>query len=203
MLFLDELPEFPRSVLEVLREPMESGTISISRANAQVEYPAKFQLVAAMNPCPCGYYGDRKGRCRCTPSQVDRYRNKISGPLLDRFDMHIQVNPMPIDELQNRPRGESSAEVRTRVVASRQQQLARQGKANALLAGKELEQHCKLAPEQRKLMASAMDRLHLSARAYDRTLRVARTLADMATSIDIQMQHLSEALGYRSLDQGR
>ncbi len=200
VLFLDELPEFPRSVLEVLREPMESGHISISRANGQVDYPAKFQLVAAMNPCPCGYHSDRKGRCRCTPAQVDRYRNRISGPLLDRFDMHIQVNAMPIDELQNRPRGESSAQVRERVVASRQRQLKRQGKANALLAGKELEHHCRLTPELRKLMANAMDRLQLSARAYDRTLRVARTLADMAASADIGAHHVSEALGYRSLD---
>lgn len=200
VLFLDELPEFPRSVLEVLREPLESGSISISRANAQVEYPAQFQLVAAMNPCPCGYYGDTKGRCRCTPAQVGRYRNKISGPLLDRFDMHIQVNTMPIEELQTKPRGESSADVRKRVVACRQQQLARQRKANALLAGEELEEHCRLAPAQQKLLAGAMEHLQLSARAYDRTLRVARTLADMAGSDEIGAAHLSEALGYRSLD---
>lgn len=201
VLFLDELPEFPRNVLEVLREPLESGQISISRANAQVEYPAAFQLVAAMNPCPCGYYGDRNGRCRCTPPLIDRYRSKISGPLLDRFDMHIQVNSIPVDELQNRPRGESSARVRERVVVSRQRQLQRQGKVNAMLTGQELTKFCRLAPAQKQLMANAVERLQLSARAYDRTLRVARTLADMAGSSEIGAAHLSEALAYRSLDQ--
>lgn len=200
VLFLDELPEFPRSVLEVLREPLETGQISISRANAQVDYPARFQLLAAMNPCPCGYHGDTHGRCRCTPAQVGRYRSKISGPLLDRFDMHIQVNIMPVNELQNRPHGESSAAVRERVLICRQRQLDRQGKANALLAGRELEQFCHLAKAEKSLIASAMERLKLSARAYDRTLRVARTLADMAGSADIGAAHLSEALGYRALD---
>jgi magnesium chelatase family protein len=137
---------------------------------------------------------------RCTPAQVDRYRNKISGPLLDRFDMHVQVSPIPIKELQTQPRGESSTRVRERVLASRRHQLERQGKANAMLSGQELEQHCSLGAQEQNLMASAMERLQLSARAYDRTLRVARTLADMAGSVSIGAAHLGEALGYRGLD---
>lgn len=200
VLFLDELPEFPRNVLEVLREPLESGHICISRANARVRFPAKFQLVAAMNPCPCGFSGDKSGRCRCTPTQVKRYQDKISGPLLDRIDLHIPVHPIPVNELQNSPLGENSATVRARVIQSRNKQIARQGHANTQLSGKHLYQHCRLGHDEKALLANAMQRLNLSARAYDRVLRVARTIADMADRTAISSAHLNEALSYRNLD---
>ena len=200
VLFLDELPEFPRTVLEVLREPLETGCICISRANAQVEYPAQFQLVAAMNPCPCGYFGDNSGRCRCTPQQVARYRDKISGPLLDRIDMHLQVQAIPITELQHQAPGESSAQVRARVMACQELQLQRQGVLNAALQGKQLRAICVLGTEQQQLLEQVMQRLHLSARAYDRILRLSRTLADLHNSPEITSAHLSEAVAYRSLD---
>ncbi len=199
-LFLDELPEFPRHVLEVMRQPLETGVVAISRANAQVTFPAQFQLIAAMNPCPCGYWGDASGRCRCTPAQVERYRQKISGPLLDRIDMHVKVNPLTIAELQDAPPGEPSREVATRVAAARQRQLVRQGLANAQLQGKPLGEHCLLPPQPRQLLAMAMDKLQLSARAYDRILRVARTIADLAGAPQLQASHVSEALAYRTLD---
>jgi magnesium chelatase family protein len=200
VLFLDELPEFPRSVLEVMREPLESGQIHISRASAQVTYPAQFQLIAAMNPCPCGFLGDPHGRCRCTPQQVARYRAKISGPLLDRIDMHVNVTALPINDLQNAPQGESSADVLARVIRTRNIQLQRQGKANAELSGKQMSQYCHLDPAPQKLLAQAMDRLQMSARAYDRILRVARTLADLQAVEAIALNHISEALAYRALD---
>ncbi len=200
VLFLDELPEFPRHVLEVLREPMESGHICISRAAAQVEYPADFQLVAAMNPCPCGFHGDASGKCLCTPPQVKRYRDKISGPLLDRIDLHVHVKSLPIAELQQSPEGESSATVRERVCVNRASQIQRQGVTNAALDGKGLQAHCALNEGEKSLLATAIDRLKLSARAYDRILRVARTIADMSDSANIQKHHLNEALSYRNLD---
>ncbi|WP_045856673.1 YifB family Mg chelatase-like AAA ATPase [Teredinibacter purpureus] len=200
VLFLDELPEFPRAVLEVLREPLESGHICISRANAQVEYPAKFQLIAAMNPCPCGFVGDRTDRCRCTPSQIARYRDKISGPLLDRIDLHIAVGSIPIADLQKKPDGETSQAIRTRVIQTRAVQLARQGCPNAELRGKALSRHCALAEPEQQLLAAALSRLQLSARSYDRIIKVARTLADMAGCEQIATVHISEALGYRNLD---
>lgn len=200
VLFLDELPEFPRSVLEVLREPLESGRISISRANAQVDFPARFQLVAAMNPCPCGYYGDQQGRCRCTPAQIDRYRARISGPLLDRFDMHVPVSRLPIADLQAKAEGENSQTVRARVESCRSRQLHRQQTVNANLNGQQLERHCSLEQAEQQLLAQAVDQLGLSARAYDRILRVARTLADLEQSSSIHAHHISEALGYRTLD---
>ena len=200
VLFLDELPEFPRSVLEVMREPLESGSIHISRASAQVTYPAQFQLIAAMNPCPCGFLGDTHGRCGCTPPQVERYRNKISGPLLDRIDMHVQVHALPISDLQNAPKGENSAAVLKRVLLARQIQTLRQGKANAQLTGPEMSQFCHLESAPQQLLATAMDRLRLSARAYDRILRVARTLADLRNADIIDSSHISEALAYRALD---
>ncbi|MGQ9424862.1 YifB family Mg chelatase-like AAA ATPase [Gilvimarinus sp. F26214L] len=200
VLFLDELPEFQRQVLEVLREPLESGQICISRANAQVEFPARFQLVAAMNPCPCGYLGAGDDRCRCTPDQVLRYRRKISGPLLDRFDLQVPVNAVDTRRFQSAQAGDESSRIQARVVASRERQVSRQGKSNSELAGRELERVCPLDDEMRTMLEHAMERLGLSARAYHRCLRVARTLADMAGKEHIGREQLAEALSYRSLD---
>ena len=203
VLFLDELPEFPRKVLEVLREPLESGEIVISRANQRVSFPARFQLVAAMNPCPCGYAGDRSGRCRCTPDQIHRYRDRLSGPLLDRIDLHLTVPALPVrDLLTELPGGESSASVRERVSAARLLQLQRTGKPNRDLTPRELQRHAALAPAEQARLASALERLGLSARAYHRILRVARTIADLAGSETILTEHLSEAISYRLLDRG-
>ena len=196
VLFLDELPEFSRKVLEVLREPLESGTILISRAKASVEYPANFMLVAAMNPCPCGYLGEP--RCRCTPDQVNRYRDKISGPLLDRIDLQVNVPRVPHQELtaKHTP-SESSAVIRARVIAARQKQEARQGCPNAQLSRQQIEQHCPLDKKQNEMMSKAVERMNLSARGYYRVLKVARTIADIENHSDILSQHLSEALAYR------
>jgi len=196
VLFLDELPEFSRKVLEVLREPLESGSILIARAQASVEYPAKFMLVAAMNPCPCGYLGEPK--CRCTPDQVNRYRDKISGPLLDRIDLQVHVPRVPHKELTaNKPPGESSETIRKRVIAARERQQARQGCANAQLSRKQLDQFCPLNKAQLEMMNTAIERMNLSARGFHRVLKVARTIADIENQEQIQNQHLSEALAYR------
>ncbi len=201
VLFLDELPEFPRSVLEVLREPLEYGEILIARANAQVNYPARFQLVAAMNPCPCGHAGDTRQPCRCKPEQIRRYRDRLSGPLLDRIDLHVPVPALPQgDVIAPAAQSESSNEVRQRVCAARERQWARAGKSNAALATREVERLCVLTAEQRTLMAQAMEKLGLSARAYHRVLKVARTIADLAESDGIATTHLREALSYRNLD---
>ncbi|MDX5410724.1 MAG: YifB family Mg chelatase-like AAA ATPase, partial [Thauera sp.] len=178
VLFLDELPEFDRRVLEVLREPLETGQITISRAARQAEFPARFQLIAAMNPCPCGYLGDASGRCRCAPEQIQRYRQRISGPLLDRIDLQVEVPRLPPRELQGAP-GEDSATVRARVGAARERMLVRQGDCNARLGGGALERHCALGTREQALLHQALERLELSARAYHRILRVARTLADL------------------------
>jgi magnesium chelatase family protein len=200
VLFLDELPEFDRRVLEALREPLDSGRITVSRAAHQVDFPARFQLVGAMNPCPCGYLGD--ARCRCTPDQVLRYRSRISGPLLDRIDMQIEVPVIPIDELQQHQPGESSADVRKRVQAARAQMLARQAAPNATLASREIEEHSVLDANGVHLLQRAISRLGLSARSYHRTLKVARTIADLAGAEGIASAHVAEALGYRRrLDQ--
>ncbi len=201
VLFLDELPEFDRRVLEVLREPLESGSITISRAARQAEFPAQFQLIAAMNPCPCGYHG--QGRCRCTAEQVQRYRARVSGPVLDRIDMHIEVSSVPREALRidvRDPNSESSDEVRSRVETSRQLQLNRTGSINARITTKQIAQFCKLSAPGQALIEQALDRLGLSARAYHRILKVARTIADLAASPSIELPHLTEAISYRRLD---
>lgn len=200
VLFLDELPEFDRHVLEVLREPLESGRVAISRAARQAEFPAAFQLVAAMNPCPCGYSGDPSGRCACTPEAIRRYRARISGPLLDRIDLQVEVPRVPLSELGDAaPLSESSAVVRERVVAARARQMQRAGKPNALLGAHELRRDCALSASDRALLERALDKLGLSARAYHRILRVARTVADLAGSEAIATPHLSETIQYRRL----
>lgn len=201
-LFLDELPEFDRKVLEVLREPLETGHITISRANRQADFPARFQLVAAMNPCPCGYLGDSSGRCHCTSEQVMRYRARVSGPLLDRIDMHMEVPRISHEVLRKgSPQGEeSSASIRRRVVAARLRAMARNGKANAVLSAKEVKQICTLPEQGHQLLEQAMEKFGLSHRAYHRILKVARTIADIAGSETIQVSHLSEAISYRKLD---
>jgi magnesium chelatase family protein len=201
VLFLDELPEFSRSVLEVLREPLETGAITVSRAARQADFPARFQLVAAMNPCPCGYLGDASGKCRCTPDQVARYRGRISGPLLDRIDVQMFVPRVDRSVLtEGGPPGEGSAEVRRRVVAARRRQLERQGKPNARLTPRELERHCPIEPAARRLLDAALKRLALSARAYHRVIKVARTSADLAASDGLSTTHVAEAVRYRELD---
>jgi magnesium chelatase family protein len=197
VLFLDELPEFDRRVLEALREPLESGRVHISRAARQAEFPAQFQLIAAMNPCPCGYHGDANGKCRCTPDQVARYRNKLSGPLLDRIDLQIEVPAVPADALQKAPDGEPSSVVRERVSQARALQMARQGKPNARLTVKEIDRHCETDSDGSALLKHALARLNLSARAYHRALKVARTIADLAGSPGIRSQHIAEAVQYR------
>ncbi len=205
VLFLDELTEFDRRVLEVLREPLENGRITISRATQQADFPANFQLIAAMNPCPCGYLGDPKRGCHCTREQIGRYRGKISGPILDRIDMHIEVPRMPLAEMhqndaEQASSEENSATVQQRVIAARQLALSRSGVANSALSGKPLEQDCMLQANDRNFLEQACESLGLSARAYHRILRLARTIADLANSPAIETQHLSEALSYRRLD---
>lgn len=200
VLFLDELPEFDRKVLEVLREPLESGRITISRAARQADFPARFQLIAAMNPCPCGYLGHYGGRCRCTPDQVARYRGKISGPLLDRIDMQIEVPAVSEEDLMRQASGESSITIRQRVEAAYRLQLSRQGKANSQLTVKEIDEHCTSDAPAENLLKQAISRLNLSARAYHRILKVARTIADLAASDGIISTHIAEAVQYRKLD---
>ncbi len=200
VLFLDELPEFDRKVLEVLREPLESGRIVISRAARQAEYPARFQLVAAMNPCPCGYLGHPSGRCHCSAEQVQRYRARLSGPLLDRIDLHIEVPSLAGGLLQTAVDGEDSRTVRERVTAARARQLARNGQPNHRLGSRDIDRHCHLQADDARLLEQAINRLGLSARAYHRVLRVARTIADLADEADIRQTHLTEALSYRRLD---
>lgn len=199
ILFLDELPEFDRKVLEVLREPLESGRIIISRAANQVEYPANFQLIAAMNPCPCGYLGDKSGRCRCTEEQVLRYQHKISGPLMDRIDMVIEVNSIPnaiINQTKDE-NAENSATIRQRVVDAFDKQLQRCDTINAELNTRDIEQHCVLTEADKTLLQAATTQLGLSGRAIHRVMKLARTIADLANSETIMTQHLSEAISYR------
>lgn len=204
-LFLDELPEFDRKVLEVLREPMETGHITISRANRQADFPARFQLIAAMNPCPCGYLGDASGRCRCSSEQVARYRTRISGPLLDRIDMHLEVPRVPLEVLRkgSKEGDECSQTIRQRVIAARQLAEQRQGKTNSALSAKEVKIFCDLTEAGHLLLEQAMEKFGLSHRAYHRILKVARSIADLADSPSISVAHLSEAIGYRKLDRTR
>ena len=202
VLFLDELPEFDRKVLEVLREPMESGRIIISRAARQAEFPSRFQLLAAMNPCPCGYLGDTRGRCHCTSEQILRYRNRISGPLLDRIDMHVEVPAIPLQKMQPDPGQicEDSASIRARVETARELQYQRNGCINSQLASKALRKICRLAQADQQLLEQAIDKLGLSMRAYHRILRLARTIADLDACVAIETHHLTEALSYRRMD---
>ncbi|MBI3431864.1 MAG: YifB family Mg chelatase-like AAA ATPase [Hydrogenophilales bacterium] len=197
VLFLDELPEFSRQVLEVLREPLETGRITISRAARQADFPARFQLVAAMNPCPCGYLGHPTQACRDTPDQIARYRARISGPLLDRIDIQISVPALTQDELMQAGAGEPSEAIRARVEAARARQMQRQGKPNAALGTQEIEQFCQLDTAGETLLKQAIARLNLSARAYHRVLKLARSVADLADSDVIMPAHLAEAIQYR------
>lgn len=197
VLFLDELPEFDRKVLEVLRQPLESKEIVISRASRQITFPANFQLIAAMNPCPCGYAFNQDSRCQCSPESIQRYQNRISGPLLDRIDLHIDVPPLQANELQNNVPVEDSMTVRKRVMSAYDSQILRQQKANFALSPQELEQYAVLDAHAEKMMEVAQQRMNLSARSYHRILRVARTIADLSHSPNIEITHLSEALSYR------
>ncbi len=197
VLFLDELPEFSRRALEALREPLERGAVALARAQARIEYPARFQLIAAMNPCPCGYLGAPHAECHCTPAQIERYQGRLSGPLLDRIDLVQEVPAMPPESLRRAARGDSSAEVQQRVTAARERQLERQGKPNSLLSADEIEAFCKLAPDDQALLDQACRRLGLSARGYHRVLRVARTVADLDGHKQIPRAAVLEAVGYR------
>jgi len=202
ILFLDEIPEFSRSVLDVMREPLETGHISISRAAQQVEYPAQFQLVAAMNPCPCGYLKQPNKRCAdCSEAKALKYQSSVSGPLLDRIDIQIEVPALPKGLLSSDASdGEASIDVRKRVMAARAIQLTRQGCPNAQLAQQQISSVCALTPDLAKILEDALDKLGLSARAYHRIIKVARTIADLANSEHIQKAHLMEALSYRQLE---
>lgn len=205
VLFLDELPEFHRNVLEVLRQPLEDGHVTLSRAAATLDYPSQFMLVAAMNPCPCGYAGDPKRECRCTSAKIQAYRNKISGPLLDRIDIHIEVPPVRYHDLSGLGRGEPSAAIRARVERCRARQRERFRKTpsvtcNAAMSARDVQAHCAPSPDAAELLRMAMSELNFSARAYDRIVKVARTIADMADADAIDALHISEAIQYRSLD---
>ncbi|HEV2445143.1 MAG TPA: ATP-binding protein, partial [Candidatus Sulfopaludibacter sp.] len=204
VLFLDELPEFDRHVLEALREPLEAGVVRVSRAAAHADYPAEFQLVAAMNPCPCGHLGDPAGTCRCTPARTQQYRARISGPLLDRLDMHVQVPRVEVSDFDTRiDRGEPSAAVATRVVSARSLQLARQGRCNARLTDAQVEQCCILQPRARTLLDRAMTQLRFSGRSRQRILKLARTIADLDGRETIADTHVGEAVLLRCLDRER
>ena len=205
VLFLDELPEFKRTVLEVMRQPMEERRVTISRAKAALDFPANFMLIASMNPCPCGYYNHPEKECTCPPGAVQKYLNKISGPLLDRIDLHVEVTPVSYAELSNANKGESSAQIRERVIKAREIQAERYKEtpevyANAQMSSKQLREICTINQAGEALLKKAMERLNLSARAYDRILKVSRTIADLAASEDIKAEHLAEAIQFRSLD---
>jgi magnesium chelatase family protein len=197
VLFLDEFPEFNRAALESLREPLETGHITIARAARRAEFPARFQLIAAMNPCPCGYLGSPAHNCRCTPDQVTRYQSKLSGPLLDRIDLHVEVPNLPADDVLRAPAGESSADMRARCSAARERALARQGKTNHALVGQEIDKYAPLDSATSQLLRIAAARLGWSARGIHRTLKIARTIADLAGSDEIALAHAAEAMQYR------
>jgi magnesium chelatase family protein len=203
-LFLDELPEFNRRTLEVLRQPLEENCVTISRALGSVTFPASLMLVAAMNPCPCGYRGDPKRQCNCNPLQIERYLSRISGPLLDRIDIHVEVPPVPFRELADTGAGTSSPSMREQVIDARERQNRRFNgeatKVNGKMTPREIRKHCRLEREAESLLKTAMDELGLSARAHDKILRVGRTIADLDTSDPITAVHLSEAISYRTLD---
>ena len=202
VLFLDELPEFARNALEALREPLESGVVQLSRAKHSCEFPARFQLIAAMNPCPCGYAGDPRGRCRCTAGQVTRYRNRLSGPLIDRIDMHVELSALSVEHLlsDREPRAEFTAVVAARVAAARAIQMRRQGKLNSRLTTTDAGHWCQIPGDARRLAAAAIDKLGLSARAFHRILKLARTAADLAAVVQIRTVDVSEAVRLRVLD---
>jgi magnesium chelatase family protein len=204
VLFLDELPEFKRNVLEVLRQPLELGRVTIARSSASVTYPAQFMLVSAMNPCPCGYFTDRTRQCVCTPTQIQRYRSRVSGPLLDRIDIHLDVPAVPFQDLAQERVREDSTAVRERVATARARQHNRyktEGlSCNAQLRPRHLKRHCEIGDDSRRLIELAMTRLGLSARAYHRILKVARTIADLDNQDRLSTAHVSEAIQYRSLD---
>lgn len=207
VLFLDELPEFKRNVLEVLRQPLENGEVTVSRAVASITYPASFMLVAAMNPCPCGYLGDNRHQCTCTPSQIHRYRHRVSGPLLDRIDIHIEVPAVPYKELSTEYSGERSEEIRKRVLSARGIQLGRfqddrKIYSNGQMKTRHIKKYCRLNPDAQSLLEMAMHKLALSARAYTRILKLSRTIADLGASEEIHPHHVSEAIQYRTLDRG-
>ena len=205
VLFLDELPEYNRKTLETLRQPLEDGVITVARVNSTVEYPAQFMLLTSMNPCPCGNYGSKTRTCRCTPTQIHKYLDKLSGPLMDRIDLHVEVDGVSFEELHsNEKLEESSASIRERVNKARKIQLERfQGtdtKCNAKMTANQVRKYCELSQESEDLIKEAFTRLNLSARAYNRILKVARTIADLDNSEQVEFQHVAEAIGYRSLD---
>lgn len=205
VLFLDELPEFKRSVLEVMRQPMEERRVTISRARISIDYPANFMLIASMNPCPCGYYNHPEKECVCGPGVVQRYLSKVSGPLLDRIDLHVEVVPVNFDQMTASRKSESSEAIRQRVIQARERQHQRFAghdyvHCNAMMPSNMVQEICVIQETGRTLLRNAMERLGLSARAYDRILKVSRTIADLAASDDIRVDHLAEAIQYRSLD---
>lgn len=205
VLFLDELPEFKRTVLEVMRQPMEERRVTISRAKISIDYPANFMLIASMNPCPCGYYNHPEKECVCGPGIVQRYLNKVSGPLLDRIDLHVEVTPVSFDQMTGGRKTESSDEIRERVIKARERQSERfkeqeEVHCNAMMGSQQVKEVCQINTAGKTLLKTAMDRLGLSARAYDRILKVSRTIADLSDSDNIQIEHLAEAIQYRSLD---
>ncbi len=207
VLFLDEIPEFKRNVLEVLRQPLENGEVTVSRAVASITYPASFMLVSAMNPCPCGYLSDPRHQCTCTPGQIYRYRRRVSGPLLDRIDIHIEVPSVPYKDLSTEYAGEKSEDIRARVIGARSSQLERfKGDriyCNGQMKTRHIKKFCRLKGDAQTLIENAMHKLALSARAYTRILKLSRTIADLESSEDIQSHHISEAIQYRTLDRGQ